>query len=251
MDSVPRELESLVSSFNAMLARLEESFVRLSNFSADIAHELRTPISNLRTHTEVILSKKRAPDTYEENLYSNLEDLNRLSSIIDGMLFLAKSDNGLVLPAKEKVELRSVVEKLFEYYQLLAEDTGVKLQVSGHGAVYGDGTMLDRMISNLLSNALRYTPPDCTVSVKIESLGSIISLSVKNPGEEIAGEHLPRLFDRFYRVDPARREGATNNAGLGLAIVRSLVDAHDGAVECVSGGGYTTFEIRLPAWPAD
>ena len=251
MDSVPRELESLVSSLNAMLARLEESFVRLSNFSADIAHELRTPISNLRTHTEVILSKKRAPDTYEENLYSNLEDLNRLSSIIDGMLFLAKSDNGLVLPAKEKVELRSVVEKLFEYYQLLAEDTGVKLQVSGHGAVYGDGTMLDRMISNLLSNALRYTPPDCTISVKIERFGRMISLSVKNPGEEIAGEHLPRLFDRFYRVDPARREGATNNAGLGLAIVRSLVDAHDGAVECVSGGGYTTFDIRLPAWPAD
>jgi two-component system heavy metal sensor histidine kinase CusS len=250
MDSVPRELESLVSSFNAMLARLEESFVRLSNFSADIAHELRTPISNLRTHTEVILSKKRAPDTYEENLYSNLEDLNRLSSIIDGMLFLAKSDNGLVLPAKEKVELRSVVEKLFEYYQLLAEDTAVKLQVSGHGAVYGDGTMLDRMISNLLSNALRYTPPNYTISVKIETFGRMISLSVKNPGEEIAAEHLPRLFDRFYRVDPARREGATNNAGLGLAIVRSLVDAHDGTVECVSRGGYTTFEIRLPAWPA-
>lgn len=251
LDSVPRELESLVSSFNAMLARLEESFVRLSNFSADIAHELRTPISNLRTHTEVILSKKRAPDTYEENLYSNLEDLNRLSSIIDGMLFLAKSDNGLVLPAKEKIELRSVVEKLFEYYQLLAEDTGVKLQVSGHGAVYGDGTMLDRMISNLLSNALRYTPPDCTISVKIEMFGRMTSLSVKNPGEEIAEEHLPRLFDRFYRVDPARREGASNNAGLGLAIVRSLVDAHDGTVECVSRDGYTTFEIRLPAWPAD
>lgn len=250
MDSVPRELESLVSSFNAMLARLEESFVRLSNFSADIAHELRTPISNLRTHTEVILSKKRAPDTYEENLYSNLEDLNRLSSIIDGMLFLAKSDNGLVLPAKEKIELRSVVEKLFEYYQLLAEDTGVKLQVSGHGAVYGDGTMLDRMISNLLSNALRYTPPDCTVSVKIESLGSMISVSVTNPGEEIAAEHLPRLFDRFYRADPARRDGATNNAGLGLAIVKSLVDAHDGTVGCVSREGHTTFVIRLPAWRA-
>lgn len=173
MESVPHELERLVSSFNAMLARLEDSFVRLSNFSADIAHELRTPISNLRTHTEVILTKKRAPEDYEENLYSNLEDLNRLFGIIDGMLFLAKSDNGLVLPAKEKIELRSVVEKLFEYYQLLADDTGVKLQVSGHGAVYGDRTMLDRTISNLLSNALRYTPPDCTISVKIESLGTL------------------------------------------------------------------------------
>ncbi|WP_418338122.1 heavy metal sensor histidine kinase [Pseudomonas syringae group genomosp. 3] len=249
MDFVPRELELLVTSFNAMLARLEESFSRLSNFSADIAHELRTPISNLRTHTEVILTKKRAPEIYEENLYSNLEDLNRLSSIIDGMLFLAKSDNGLVLPAKEKVEIRSVVEKLLEYYQLLADDTGLKLQVIGHGEVRGDRTMLDRMVSNLLSNAIRYTPSGGTISVKIESYGSMISLSVQNPGEEIAAEHLPRLFDRFYRVDPARRESSTNNAGLGLAIVKSLVDAHGGTVGCVSAAGRTTFTISLPAWP--
>ena len=251
MDSVPRELELLVTSFNAMLARLEESFARLSNFSADIAHELRTPISSLRTHTEVILTRKRAPEDYEENLYSNLEDLNRLSSIIDGMLFLAKSDNGLVLPAKGKVELRSVVEKLFEYYQLLADDTGLKLQAYGDGAVYGDVTMLDRVISNLLSNALRYAPPDSTISVKIEPYGRMINLSVVNPGEEIASEHLPRLFDRFYRVDPARREGATNNAGLGLAIVKSLVDVHEGKVGCVSIDGHTTFIISLPAWPVD
>jgi two-component system heavy metal sensor histidine kinase CusS len=167
------------------------------------------------------------------------------------MLFLAKSDNGLVLPAKEKIELRSVVEKLFEYYQLLADDTGIKLQVSGHGAIYGDGTMLDRMISNLLSNALRYTPPDSTISVKIEPDGNRVSLSVQNPGEEIAAEHLPRLFDRFYRVDPARREGATNNAGLGLAIVKSLVDVHGGTVGCASKGGYTTFTINLTAWDSE
>lgn len=248
MDFVPRELELLVTSFNAMLARLEESFSRLSNFSADIAHELRTPISNLRTHTEVILTKKRAPEIYEENLYSNLEDLNRLSSIIDGMLFLAKSDNGLVLPAKEKVELRSVVEKLLEYYQLLADDTGLKLKVIGYGEVRGERTMLDRMVSNLLSNAIRYTPSGGTISVNIEPSGSMVNLSVQNPGQEIAAEHLPRLFDRFYRVDPARRGSSTNNAGLGLAIVKSLVDAHDGTVECVSVDGRTTFTISLPAW---
>ncbi|WP_282348420.1 heavy metal sensor histidine kinase [Pseudomonas sp. PS01301] len=248
MEEVPRELESLVSSFNAMLSRLEESFVRLSNFSADIAHELRTPISNLRTHTEVILAKKRAPEVYEENLYSNLEDLNRLSSIIDGMLFLAKSDNGLVLPAKEKIELRAVVEKLFEYYQLLADDTGVKLQVSGRGAVYGDGTMLDRMVSNLLSNAIRHTPPCSVIHVRIEPGEGVVNLSVKNPGEDIPQQHLPRLFDRFYRVDPARREGKSINAGLGLAIVKSLAEAHYGTVGCASSEGFTTFRISLPAW---
>lgn len=135
-----------------------------------------------------------------------------------------------------------------EYYQLLADDTGLKLQVIGHGEVRGDRTMLDRMVSNLLSNAIRYTPSGGTISVKIESYGSMISLSVQNPGEEIAAEHLPRLFDRFYRVDPARRESSTNNAGLGLAIVKSLVDAHDGTVGCVSVDGRTTFTISLPAW---
>lgn len=107
--------------------------------------------------------------------------------------------------------------------------------------------MLDRMISNLLSNALRYTPHNSTISVRIEPDGNMINLSVENPGEEIAVQHLPRLFDRFYRVDPARREGATNNAGLGLAIVKSLVDVHDGTVGCVSKEGYTTFMISLPA----
>jgi two-component system heavy metal sensor histidine kinase CusS len=248
LESVPHELELLVSSFNAMLGRLEDSFVRLSNFSADIAHELRTPISNLRTHTEVILTKKRAPEDYEENLYSNLEDLNRLSGIIDGMLFLAKSDNGLVLPEKQKIELRSVVEKLFEYYQLLADDIGVTLHVSGAGKVFGDLTMLDRMISNLLSNALRYTASGSKISVTIESEGNIVNLSVINPGEEIPAEHLPRLFDRFYRADPARREGATSNAGLGLPIVKSLAEAHDGSVGCYSEGGYTVFTISLPAF---
>jgi two-component system heavy metal sensor histidine kinase CusS len=247
LEPVPKELLQLVSSFNAMLARLDESFVRLSNFSADIAHELRTPISNLRTHTEVILTKKRAPEAYEENLYSNLEDLNRLSNIIDGMLFLAKSDNGLLLPAQQKVDLRDVVEKLFEYYQLLADEKQIQLQVSGSGLISGDPVMLDRIISNLLSNALRYTPIGSTIVVQIKPDGSFIALEVTNPGEEIPEQHRSRIFDRFYRVDPARREGGANNAGLGLAIVRSLVEAHGGNIKCVSDQGETTFRIELPA----
>ncbi len=249
LEPVPHELQQLVSSFNAMLARLDDSFVRLSNFSADIAHELRTPISNLRTHTEVILARKRTPETYEDNLYSNLEDLNRLSNIIDGMLFLAKSDNGLIFPAQVRVELKDVVEKLFEYYQLLADDQQIQLRVSGSGAVLGDAVMLDRVISNLLSNALRYTPAGETVSVRIQGEGEYVSLEVENPGEPIPEEHVKRIFDRFYRVDPARREGNANNAGLGLAIVRSLVEAHGGETDCFSNHGRTAFRIRLPALP--
>ncbi len=246
---VPSELQELISSFNAMLARLDESFVRLSNFSADIAHELRTPISNLRTHTEVVLSKKRAPEAYEDNLYSNLEDLNRISSIIDAMLLLAKSDNGLIVPARVKVELKFVAEKLFEFYQLLADEKDIQLVVIGAGSVLGDGVMLDRVISNLLSNALRYTPPGEMITIKILEGRETVSITVSNPGESISPEHLNRLFDRFYRIDPARREGYTTNSGLGLAIARSLVEAHGGKIWCVSLNGVTAFCIELPREP--
>lgn len=157
MEPVPMELQQLMASFNAMLARLDEAFVRLSNFSADIAHELRTPVSNLMTQTEVVLSRRRDIGAYEETLYSNLDDLKRMSRIIDDMLFLAKADKGLIVPQHEPVQLEKIVEKLFDYYQLVAEDRGLSLKASGEGSVLGDVLMLDRAISNLISNALRYT----------------------------------------------------------------------------------------------
>lgn len=135
---VPIELQELILSFNGMLGRLEDAFVRLSNFSADIAHELRTPVSNLLTHTEVVLTKKRDLDAYEENLYSNLEDLKRMSRMIDDMLFLAKADNGLIVPEQIDVDLSELVYKLFEYYQFLAEDRGIQLTLQGRGKVRGD-----------------------------------------------------------------------------------------------------------------
>ncbi|MBM3105818.1 heavy metal sensor histidine kinase [Pseudomonas sp. V1] len=243
---VPLELQQLVSSFNAMLGRLDDAFVRLSNFSADIAHELRTPVSSLMTHTEVILSRKRDIDTYEDNLYSNLEDLKRMSRMIDDMLFLAKSDNGLIIPGFEQVALQEVVGKLFDYYQLLADDRGVELKASGVGSVRGDVSMLHRAISNLLSNALRYTPKGKTISVKIGQASACTTLTVENPGETIPPEHLEKLFDRFYRADPARREGSPSNAGLGLAITRSIVEGHQGRIWCTSANGWTAFHMEFP-----
>jgi two-component system heavy metal sensor histidine kinase CusS len=154
---VPAELQELVSSFNDMLSRLDDSFVRLSNFSADIAHELRTPITTLLTHTEVILSKKRHIEDYEENLYSNLDSLNHMSRMIDDMLFLAKFDNGLIRPNTAKIHLDEVILKLFEYYSLLTEERGIELRLNGRACIQGDSLMLHRAISNLLSNAVRYT----------------------------------------------------------------------------------------------
>jgi two-component system heavy metal sensor histidine kinase CusS len=244
---VPKELQQMVSSFNAMLARLDDAFVRLSNFSADIAHELRTPISNLMTHTEVVLSRKRDIEDYEDNLYSNLDDLKHMARMIDDMLFLAKSDNGLMTHEDKPIDLLEVVEKLLEYYRLLADERGISLTVSGRGSVRGDVLMLHRAISNLLSNALRYTPEGRSINIDIQQKGISTLVVVENPGEIIAPEHLEKLFDRFYRADPARREGSPSNAGLGLSITRSIIEAHDGKIWCVSSNGKTAFHMELPS----
>lgn len=246
-ESTPAELEQLVVAFNAMLARLEDAFVRLSNFSADIAHELRTPLSNLMTHTEVVLSRDRSSEDYQENLYSNLEELRRMARMIDDMLFLAKADNGLIIPEAQSIELRELCEKLLEFYQMTADDRGIRFELSGAARILGDAAMLRRALSNLLSNALRYTADGKVIRVDIVTAANGVALRVGNPGDTIPLAHQSRLFDRFYRVDPARREGSPSNAGLGLAITRSIVEAHRGEIRCSSNDGWTSFEIWFSA----
>lgn len=245
--AVPLELQQLAASFNAMLARLDDAFMRLSNFSADIAHELRTPLSNLMTQTEVVLAQPRDSEAYQETLYANLDDCKRMARMIDDMLFLAKADNGLIVPEQQPVALDVEVEKLFEYYRLLADERGISLQLHGHAVVRGDVLMLHRALSNLLSNALRYTPAGASIQVELEQNANGSELRLSNPGPTIADEHLERLFDRFYRADPARREGSPHNAGLGLAITRSIIHAHQGQIHCTSVAGKTTFCVQFPA----
>ena len=245
-NAVPTELSALVAAFNAMLARLDLAFQQLSDFSSDIAHELRTPVSNLMTQTQVALSRARDADGYRDILHSNLEEFERLARMIGDMLFLAKADNRLIVPKRETVDLQQEVARLMEFHEAQASDRGIRLTAMGSARVAGDRLMLQRAISNLLSNAIRHTPADGTVSITLapDEGGAIIA--VENPGAGIAPEHLPHLFDRFYRVDPARREGSEENSGLGLAITKSIIEAHGGRVSAASSGGRTRFELRLP-----
>ncbi len=243
---VPRELSGLAQAFNDMLARLETSFRRLSEFSSDLAHELRTPIGNLMMQTQVALSKTRTADEYREVLYSNLEEFERLARTITDMLFLAQADHGLLLPDPREVDLATEVRELFAFYEALADEGGIGLELAGEAPVRGDRLMLRRAVGNLLSNAIRHTPPGGTVRVTIGRDRSGARLVVENPGAPIPPPHLARLFDRFYRVDPSRAR-AGEGAGLGLAITRSIVEAHGATIAVASGDGATRFEIRFPS----
>lgn len=248
---VPRELQHLVASFNIVLDRLQDSFVRLSAFSADIAHELRTPVTVLTTQAQVALSKERSADEYRELLYSSLEELERMGRMIGDMLFLAQADHLQSQSTISSVDLAAEARDLFDYFEALAEDRGVGLELEGDAPpVRGDRLMLRRALSNLLANGLRYTPPGKSLSVRLARSGEYAELHVQNPGSDIPPEHLPRLFDRFYRVDPARQHKG-DGAGLGLAIVKSIVEAHAGSVAVDSTAGRTSFTIRLPAAPVE
>lgn len=243
---MPPELAELAHSFNAMLARLDDSFQRLSAFSADIAHELRTPLSNLLTHTQVTLTRPRPLEDYREALHSNLEELQWMAQLVNDMLYLAKADHGLLVPKREALELADESDALLEFFAPLAEDARIELSRQGEAQIDGDRGMLRRALSNLLDNALRFTPTEGYVRLRIVDQPGAVSISVENSGEGISAQLLPRLFDRFYRADPARQEGSSEHAGLGLAITQSIVRAHGGQIHCESAAGLTRFVIELP-----
>jgi two-component system heavy metal sensor histidine kinase CusS len=218
----------------------------LSDFSSDLAHELRTPVSNLLTQTQVTLSRPRTPEDYRDVLVSNVEEYERLSRMISDMLFIAKADEGQIVPSRERLDLERVTEDLIDFYRLIADEKGVSLSRSGAGQVIGDPLMMRRAIGNLLSNAIRHTPSGESVSIDIEPADTgRVKIIVTNSGETIPAAHLPRLFDRFYRVDPARHWQG-KHSGLGLAIVKSIVEAHGGKVSLVSAEGKTSFIMVIP-----
>lgn len=246
VEAVPVEMADLANSLNTMLERLQVDFAKLMDFSSDLAHELRTPISNLLTQTQVSLSQKRDPDTYRDILASNAEEFQRLGRMVSDMLFLAKTDHGIELPNRESVALEVEVNSLLDFYDAVAEEKGVRLRLEGSATVVGDRLMIRRAISNLLSNAIRHSLPGADVELSLESQASATALCVANTGDVIPAADLPRLFDRFYRVDKARTHPSSDGAGLGLAITKAIMVAHGGGISVISVGGKTQFCLRFP-----
>jgi len=247
----PKELVSLASAYDRMLDRLQEAFDRLSQFSADLAHELRTPINNLMGETQVALSRDRTAGDYARVLQSALEEHARLARMIDSMLFLAQADQARSALMPAPLDAREQLQAVADFYQALADEQGVALICKGQGRVSADPLLLRRALSNLLSNALKYTPRGRRVTLCAhEGAGGMQKLSVIDSGIGIAAEHLPKLGDRFYRVDPSRADGE-RGAGLGLAIVKSIMALHGGRLVIESTAGYgTTVSLVFAAGPA-
>lgn len=227
----PKEVAPVIDAFNAMLARLATGFTQLSQVSADMAHDLRTPINNLLGQTEVALSQRRSADQYELLLASNLEELQRLSKMTDNMLFLARSENADAAIERKTLEVSNELEHVAEYFEGLAEERDLKIAVHAEGSIAADSMLLRRALANLIANAIRYADKGSVILLQSERAPDGVTLLVENRGPAIDENHLARVFDRFYRADPSRR-GSSESSGLGLSIVRSIMNLHRGLV-CV------------------
>jgi two-component system heavy metal sensor histidine kinase CusS len=240
----PGELKPLAIAFDDMLKRLDDSFTRLSQFSADLAHELRTPIANMLGEAEVALTRDRTPAEYRETIESTIGECERLSGIVDNLLFVARVDAAREPIARKRFDARAAVEKIAAFYQTIADDHHVTITCSGNGQIYADPDLFERAVGNLLDNALRFTPENGSIQIALSEHDANFEVAVSDNGCGIAPEHLPRVFDRFYRAESSR---GSDGAGLGLALVKSIVDLHGGATSIHSEVGHgTTVALSFP-----
>jgi two-component system heavy metal sensor histidine kinase CusS len=240
----PRELQPLAIAFDEMLKRLDDSFTRLSQFSADLAHELRTPIANMLGEAQVALSRDRSAAEYRETIESTIGECERLSGIVDNLLFVARADAATEPVERIRFDARAAVEKIAAFYETIAEDRHVAINCSGQGQISADPTLFERAVGNLVDNALRFTPEHGSIQIALAERTNDFEVAVSDNGSGVAPEHLPRVFDRFYRAEPSR---GSDGAGLGLALVKSIVDLHGGTAKIQSEVGRgTTVSITFP-----
>jgi two-component system heavy metal sensor histidine kinase CusS len=248
-DGYPFELASLAATFNQMLDRLEDSFERISRFSADIAHDLRTPVNNIRGEAEVALARARTITEYRDVLESTLEESVRLSDLIGNLLFLARVESPLAHLRREPVNVVELLESIREYYDASAVEAGVSLATStSRTPVIAplDRTLMQRAVSNLVSNAVAHTPAGGSVVLAAGAEASAVRIKVSDTGVGIPAEALPKVFDRFFRLDSSRSQ-VSGGTGLGLAIVQSIMLLHGGKVEIASQPGRgTSVTLHMP-----
>lgn len=243
----PAELRELGAAFNAMLDRLEDGVQRLSGFAADLAHDLRTPINTLMMETQVALSRPRSVEEYQAMAASNLEEFDHLAHMIENTLFLARVDNAELAINRQMLDAQGELRRIRNYFDGLAEEAGITLECRPHAAeprLYADPTLLRRALGNLLSNAIAHTPRGGMISLSMDGGINGLQIDVTNTGAGIAPEHMPHIFERYYRADSAR--ASNSSTGLGLAIVRAIMHLHGGEVGALSVPGVrTTFSLRF------
>ncbi|NNM60812.1 MAG: heavy metal sensor histidine kinase [Steroidobacteraceae bacterium] len=244
----PDELQELVKVFNEMLARIEEAFGRLSRFSADLAHELRTPLGNLSGALEVCLMRPRDAQSYRDAIESGLEECRRLSGLIENLLFMARTEHADQALRPERFVAEQICSWVVTHMAAEAAAQSIRIRIIGQAEVSADPLLFRQAIANLLSNAIRHSPPGGEVRIELRPGADAVEVRVEDDGEGIEAHHLPQLFDRFYQVDAARRRGAGQGTGLGLSIVKAIVDLHQGTVRVASVRGVgTSVSMRFPA----
>lgn len=244
-DSLPIELRELANKHNSMLDRLQMGFRRLSEYSSDIAHELKTPLTNITTQNQVILGACRTPEEYQDAIASTLEELDRITKTINDLLYIAKAENKLIHRNNEMFAVHEELARLVAYFEILAEDAKVRIVSKGEGQIYMDKNMFERAVGNLISNAIRHAYTNSTILVQIQKISDQITISICNQGDTISDKDLPYIFDRFYRADKSRQNIGSVGAGLGLSITQSIVNAYNGKIDVTSKDQHTKFKITI------
>lgn len=244
--TMDQELRSLSQTLNSMLDRLQDSFEKQTRFTADASHELRTPLAVILTHCELALSRPRTAEELKQTVGVCQRAAERMRRLVEGLLTLAKSDAGDEEDQRQRTDLRGVADEALTMLEPIARQSGIELRVEGEGAeAFVDPSKLSQAVLNLVHNAILYNRPGGGVVVKVWDEGQRACLSVTDTGIGIPAESLPRLFDRFYRVDASRSQ--TPGSGLGLAISKSHIESHGGTLDVTSEVGRgSVFTITLP-----